>query len=397
MENFLQRKNYILWVMCISVLMLVGAPVAQAVTLDLDSIKPLKPIEFIPEEEFNATTKLIEQTPHDDEFLSFSVRIPKGWKENTTSLNNIGQLKGADNGITENVLGVVSQYVSPPKNLMRSYFTVEAVELAHEINARNWFIHYVLKSGLSLEQVGFDEDRQVEALYVVVEKDITQVVRVKAIINGSRMVIARYYTPVEVYNEEHVQQAQVIKSFNLENRQRENVEEIKIHGFLGQSYFDYPVSWALSAPRIKSIDRMNAMIYHMSPENKMMGQMNHYLISKTLKTARSEELNRLKDTFIIEDYVLGKLIEAPEMVYNEEMGLGVTQVYSMKSQNSGLVDYELWVSVMENKNYLYIMSLLTPSRKEDFYTWARNTESHEIVLRSIRLEDDSIDQYQFIE
>jgi hypothetical protein len=394
MKKFLQQNKYKLLAMFLGVFVLCASSLTHAITFNLDSIKPLSPIEYVSAEDFNAATKIIEETPYDDEFLSFEVRLPKDWKENTTALNTIGNIGG---GLNDSVLGVVSQYVSPPKNLLRSYFTIEAVELPHEINARNWFIHYVLKSGLSLEQVGFEEDRQVEALYVEVKGDSTQVVRVKAVINGPRMVMARYYVPMELYKEERVQQAQVIRSFELTNRQEENAEEFKIHGFLDQTYFDYPASWTLSAPRIKSIDRMNAMVYHRFPDNKMAGQMNLYLVSKSLGTPRSEELKQLRDKFVIKNYELGKLIETPEMAYNDEMGLGITQVYSMKSQSLEFVDYELWVSVMENQDYLYVMSLLTPSRNEDFYTWARNIESHKLVLQSIRLKDDSIDQYQFIQ
>ncbi len=377
-------------------LLSVGAPMsiqAAELAIDLDRIKPLSELDLIPAEEFENQTSVIEAMPYDDEFLAYQVRLPEGWQETTVNLNAIN-IKD-EGGVAQNVLGVVSRYVSPAKNYMRSIFTVEAVELIHEIDARNWFIHYILKSGLALEQVGVEENGEVQAMYIEVQGDVTYAVRVKSVMNGPRMVLARYYVPVELYKEEVIQQAQVIESFELINRQDVNIEPLKVHNFIGQSYFDYPESWRLNAPRVRSVDRMDAQLFHRKKNGKMAGQINMFLVSKSLDTTRSKELSYYKDQFNIEGYQVHKLIEKIEADYHENMNFGVTQAYSMKSSSSQLVDYELWVSVLENENYFYIVSLFTPSRKDDFYTWARNSKSYKLLLSNIRLESEGADTYQY--
>jgi hypothetical protein len=386
--------TYLKFLVFFSFLLLSVPSQANEIAIDLSKIKPLSDIEKMPVEAFEAKTTLIDDMPYDDEFLSYQVRLPKGWQETTANLNVVNM--AGDGAVARSVLGIVSRFVSPPKNYRRSRFSVEAVELIHEIDARNWFIHYILKSGLSLEQVGLENEGEVEALYVEVEGDSTYVVRVKAIINGPRMVLARYYTPVEFYNDDKILQAQVIDSFELTNKQDINIETLKVHGFLDQTYLSFPISWNLNAPRIRSIERMEAQLFHRKESGKMAGQINLFLSNKTLDTTRSQELNHYKDQFKIDGYKTKSLIEKIKTQYHPDTYFGVTEVYSMKPDNKNLVDYELWLSVLENENYFYIMSLFTPSRSDDFYTWARNAETYKLILGNLRLTDDTVDNFQFL-
>lgn len=364
---------------------------AGAMGVNLDNIKPLTPIDFSPQEEFESQTRLIAETPFEDNFLSYQVRLPKDWSANTQPPK-----KRINGGLSQKVLGVVARYLSPPKNHLRSFFTLEALELTYEIGARNWFINYVLTNGLSLEQMGAESKKQIEAIYVEVQGDITYIVRVRAIINGARMIVARYYVPQQLYHEERIQQAQTLKSFKLTNREEAGIEKLEIYGFLDQSFFDYPASWTLNAPYIRSINRMRAMLHHSTVEDKLDGQINIYLINKSEKTTRSEVVAFYRDKFKIENYELGKYIEAPQLEYHKDMIFGVTEIYEMNSLVSHMFQYELWVSVMEGEEYFYVISLLTPARHEEFYTWARNIEAYRLVVKGMRRNDERVDYYRFI-
>lgn len=370
---------------------------AQAGTIDLDNIKPLSEVEFIEEGEFEAQTKLIEHTPKEDTALSYQVRLPKAWGENTAAPSQMMKSLGQETSLSKNVLGIVARYLSPPKEHMRSYFSVEALELDYEIGARHWFINYVLTNGLSLEQVGAENNREVEAIYIEVDKDVTYVVRVKAVINGARIVMARFAVPQDLYGAERVEQAQVLNSFRLTQRENKGVEALKIHGFLDQSFFDYPASWTLNAPIVRSIDRMRAMLYHGTKVGRLDGQMNIYLSNIASSTSRAEEIKYYRDKFVIENYELGKYLETVPMEYHKDMKLGMTQVYEMNPQVSNMINYELWVSVMEGEEYYYIISLLTPARSEEFYTWARNIAAFKMVIKGVRRSDEGVDYYQFIQ
>lgn len=360
--------------------------------IDLDKIKPLTPVEYMPEEEFNDKTRIEEVIPYDDEYLAFKVSIPKGWSENLAELSE--QTK-TESRPTQNVLGTVARYFSPPNKHMRSFFQLEVSDLTYEIGARNWFINYVISKGFTLEQVGAEGNRSVEAIYIEVKGDITYIVRVKAVINGPRMVVAHYYLPMELYEEERVQQAQVVNSFELTNRQKDGVEKLDIYGFLDQSFFEYPVSWKLSAPYVKSIDRMRAMLFHSTRIGKLDGQINIYLANRMTETNRANEINLYKEKLVIENYELGDFLEQPSLRFHPDMHFGMTQVYSMKPLRQDMIGYELWVSISEGKEYIYVTSLLTPARTEEFYTWARNVEAYKLLIRGMRRYDDDVNYYEF--
>ena len=386
------KKHLVL--LCFIVLAIAVQPnTATAVGLNLKNIKPLSPVQFLPLEEFKKNTRVIKDTPYGDDFLSFRVRMPTDWQGSV----ELASKKEDAGELSKRILGPLARYQSPPKRHLRSFFTLEALNLTYEIGARNWFINYVLTNGLTLEQVGVENKRQVEAIYVEVRGDITYIVRVKVILNGPRMVVARYFVPQELYEEEYVQQAQVIDSFTLTNREEVGVEKLDIYGFLDQSFFDYPVSWTLSAPHITSIDRMKAMLYHSTVKDKLDGQINVYLTNKMTDTTRAKEIALYRDKFQIENYALGGFIESPNIEYHKDMSFGTTQVYEMTPQVANMFDYELWVSVLEGAEYFYIISLLTPARQEEFYTWARNVEAYKLVVKGMRRNDDNVDYFRFIQ
>ena len=386
------KKHLIL--LCFTVLAVFAQPkIASAVGLNLKNIKPLTPVQFLPLEEFKKNTRLVKATPYGDDFLSFRVRMPREWEGNAEPAVD----KEGTEGLSQRVLGPLARYQSPPNKHLRSFFTLEALHLTYEIGARNWFINYVLTNGLALEQVGVENKRQVEAIYVEVRGDITYIVRVKIILNGPRMVVARYFVPQELYEEEYVQQAQVIDSFMLTNREEVGVEKLEIYGFLDQSFFDYPISWALNAPAVRSIDRMKAMLYHSTVKGKLDGQINIYLTNKMTDTTRAKEIEFYREKFQIENYELGGFIESPNIEYHKDMIFGATQVYEMTPQVAHMFDYELWVTVLEGEEYFYIISLLSPSRNEEFYTWARNVEAFKLVVKGMRRNDETVDYFRFIQ
>jgi hypothetical protein len=375
---------------------------AQTIGLDLNRLKPLTKIEFMPAEEFYRQTVVTEDIPYEDKHLAYQLRLPKGWKqmvvENKVDLGRLSKLDTKDGTVlSQRVLGAVARYVSAPKDHLRSYFTIEAQELTYEISARNWFINYIVQNGLTLEQVGEGDENEVEAIYINVEGDQTYVVRVRAIKNGGRMIIARYAVPASQYEQDRVQQAQVLDSFRLTNKENTKIEELETYGFLDQSFFFYPESWSLSAPFLRSINRMRATVYHSTTNQKLDGQIKIFLTNKDLDSKRSDEVEFYKKEVQVPGYALGGLIEKPEFEYHPDMVFGITEAYEYEAQELNLLDYELWFSFLESDQYFYVVTLLTPARHADFYTWARNIEAYRIVLKEVRRTPGELDVLEYID
>lgn len=368
--------------------------ISHADPINLDNIREIKPVELMPEAEFEEKTKIIDFKSEDDENLAFSVRLPSDWEE----VSSVSEISSENINLGQKVLGVIARYSSPPSATeKRSIFSVEAMELTYEIGARNWFINYVLLNGLSLEGLTEVNKRELEAIYVVVEKDTSYIVRARAFINGSRMVVARYYVPQEKHADEKVMQAQIIKSFKLKNLNESTIEKLKTHAFLTQSYFDYPPSWEIYAPKILSIENMRATLYNNVLKKHLDGQIDIKLYNKLSVPNRSDVIKNFRQDFSIQKYEVGDFIESPEMEYHSDISYGTTQAYELNPTADNMIKYELWVSVLEGKDYYYLVYLMTPSREEEFYKWARNIESYKLIVKSIRRKNPKTKINQFMQ
>lgn len=374
---------------CFIALFAILSSAAMAKILDIDKIVDIAPTKLIPKEAFESQTELLEKTPFDIDALAFSVRLPTGWISNLKMPVELLDSKKA-----LNLSGIISRYVSPPIDYLRSFFSVEVVNLEYNIPIKYWFTTYALSHGYTLEAVTVDPKRdEIEAMYVDVNGDNTYAVRMRAFRSGARMIIVRYSVPMSRFNAEKAMQEQVLSTFALDNIDNSPVEGNKTYGFLTESYFDYPETWRLVPTKIRSINRMKASLAQGEGLKKLDGQMSIFVTSKFEKTSLKNEVRIFKEKIKIPNYELGAFIEKYKMRYHPDMTFGATEIYKMEPTVSTQVDYELWVTLMQNEDYYYIVSLLTPARGAEFYTWARNAEAYKIVVGSMRLYDSSDAMY----
>lgn len=368
---------------------------AKATVGAISDIPALAAVEYMPEKDFDAATKEVSETPFGDKALNFTVRLPKNW----TAEVAVPSLDGQE-GLSKRVLGEILRYVSPTRLERRSYFTLEALEQTYEVSARNWLINYLVGNGVTINALSEQSERVVEALYVQVHGDSTMAVRVKAIINGPRVVLARYYVPQQDFVGERVLQAQVIASFELPNVPEGGIEKWETYGFLDQSYFDYPASWKLSAPQIKSIERMRASLHTGKVENSPDGQINVYVTSRLLDINLADEIKKYRDSFVkIPGYKLGKRIEEIKSPYHDNIEWGAMELYELTPDSITMSKYELAVAVLQGDDYYYFIMMLTPARTVDFYVWSRNMRTFRIIAETMRRDPSARETYNqnFIE
>lgn len=355
--------------------------------IDVSKIPQLKPPSPDVEKEFvKSAKKIAVDKPYGDDLLSYEISMPAGWGESKGAINS-----QVDGKLSNEVLSIVARYNGPAKNFARSHIVIEAQILKYEMSAQNWFINFVLKNGLTLNAIDVRSSKELEALYVQVDKDNTYVVRTRLIINGSRLVMTRYYLPQENHEEEKIEQALVTRSLKMTKPSAENIEEQRVYGFLDQSYFNYPSSWTLQAKDIFSIERMSVLLYHAYKEEKVSvleGHIRINVISKLLGTTMDQEVQTFRNSIKIEGYTLGAVIESLRYEYNSEMRNGKAQTYQLVAADPvNRKSYEFLASVMESNDYYYITSMITPSRDEDFPTWAQNIEAFRIINESMRRFD----------
>lgn len=340
-------------------------------------------IKLVPEyeiskEDLQAQTDEFADVPFGDKFLAYKVRLPKGWIKRQSDVTT-----NAD--ISKKLLGEIARYYGPNAPDARSYFVIQAAELDYEITAKNWFMNYILSRGYTLQGMTTVSDKRIEALYVMLDKDQSYVVRTVGEVNGSRMILAMYYVPEARWQAEKVLQAQAMKTFQFDSPEKVRVEQTRTYAFLDLLRFDYPASWRLLAPNIYSIEAMDAKIVNASDDSILNGEVDVHVVSTELDTTLAEEVKNVQKSLETKGLVIGKLIEQPQdYKIHDHVYFSRIEVYMANDPNKELVDYEYWIGVLMEDRYFYIITMLTPARNTEFYVWARNTEAFKMLVQSIR-------------
>jgi len=340
----------------------------------------------LPEGKFLSESELYEEYPAGDRFIAYQVRLPKGWFKAPSAVAFESKVDGVKAGLNQRVLGKVAEYYGPGRIDALSRFEIHAQALDFEVTAKNWFMQEILTRGYSLEGLRVVSDRRVEALYVMVEKDTAFVVRAAAEINGPRMIVASYYVPDNHWEEERAQQQRVIETFTFAKPEGSKIESTRSYSFLDLLTFEYPSSWRLIAPSIYSVEGMEANLLQSVDHRTLAGEIHISIISTEFDSALRDELNFLKQEVTGRGLLLGELIDTkkdyklpPQVMYNH------TEMYKAVDPAEKVLLHEYWVSIMEEDRYWYVITMITPARSSEFYTWARNAEAFQTVVESFRL------------
>jgi len=378
--------------------------VVHAQGFDLSKTKKIVRFDTLSDEEFIKQTTLEEEYPYEDKYLAYQIRLPNGWegmgvetKKQKESFiaeppKNERRKKKSRAGdtieqteLSRRILGKITSYFGPPRLEPRSKLEIQALELSYDITAHNWFLYYIISNGYTLEGMEDVTDTRVEAIYILVEKDISYVVRTIAEINGPRMVLVSYYVPEVKFHEEKAMQEKVLASFRFTSPEQVRIEQTKNYAFLDLLQFDYPSTWHLQAPNIYSIDQMDARLINVHDKETLNGEIMVHLISTELDTTLADEVSYLKEEMNKSGLSVGELIETVDRFKaHSQVYFSRAEVYKASDKSGRIREHEYWLVVMAEDRYYYIITLLTPGRNQDLYMWIRNTEALQTLVESIR-------------
>lgn len=340
-------------------------------------------LELVSEEEFNKSSTLYKETPFDDEFLSYSVRLPKNWSKQDSGV--VGSVN-----LSNKILGELDRYYAPPRLGERSRFTMQAVELEYRLTAEQWLALFVLENSYTLEGMKVIDDSRVEVIYVLVDKGQTYIVTATAIVSGPRVIFAKYTAPSEVWEAESPVAYRVIESFELLNIDDSEIEPVTPYQFLDIAQMEYPTSWRLITKPLKSAEQMSVDLLNITSINSfstakiLKGKMEVHLVADYAVEDIEKDIIAFKDGVVIERLTIRDQIEEIEdFVIDEAMDLLEVKVYEAASDEGSIVDYEFWMAVMYAQDYYYFITLLTPARDSDYLSWARNTQTLRVVSETI--------------
>lgn len=353
-------------------------------------VKPLDKKVSLTSKQYDEVSRLIQEMPLGDRFLAYRIKLPKDWIQ----VRSEGE---AQTELNTKLLGDLAKYVSPPNPDIRSTFRIRATQMTYDMSTENWMLNYILSNGYALEGLTVVSDKRVEAQYVVLHNASANVVRAVAELSGPRIVLAEYSVPSEIMNqEERNKQIWSMVTFRLSNPDPAPVEKLETFSFLDISKFNFPKSWILNAPTIQSVERIEAAIINLrgrgdatllesGEKPKLDGRIDVSLVAKTLDSPIPLEIKKIRKDIELKNLFLGPVLETKkDWKVDPNVLNSWIEVYPVNGKEGKSAGYEMWVAIVELPEQHYYVRLLTLSREDDFFIWARNIKAFETVVETLR-------------
>lgn len=323
-------------------------------------------------------------------FAGYEIALPKTWIERASLGQDYGELTHFD---------------GPTVGDVRSYFSYKRLQVPRENSARLELIAYMLKQNYVLRSLKEKDDRNVEALYVMVDsRNDSYVVRTVARIVGPDMLLAEYAVPVHEWDRQRDQQTFAIQSFKFLKDSTDTIEKRVERVYFNALRFYYPASWIFTSEQALADNRVTLTLINKTGSNAEGGRIRLSVVSsKSLKDNGNRSnfaveppalLKELRKTYEDQGYVIGNSIESSKPGLNVPTKFSAMEVYEVRKKTSQYdsarpepVTQELWLAVFSGEgegDKFYIAELFTPSRKQDIYLWSVNTRAFEIMLKSIQ-------------
>ncbi|MCB9973628.1 MAG: hypothetical protein H6854_03595 [Rhodospirillales bacterium] len=360
-------------------------------------------IPYLSKDEIVNQMSFIEELkPSGDEYSGYKIFVPKSWKKITDNLLR----NQTDTGV---IYGDIATFISNVADPAASSVKIEALELEHNISAKNWIAKYFLDFGYMLEGIQEDSWSRAEALGVIYEEGkVDYRERVVVYINGQRVIMMRYASPLFRWDQEKQYQATVAKSFQLTKTDPVKLNKTTDYSLIGYADLSYPSSWEVQAANQKDYDR--PYVRFVNPEetapaleqflnsdaNKKKEIKSKGLIwvqaviYENTNTSIAEEIERQKETAqklqmeIVKKYGVINNISIP---FPKGMSLTQLDIYQVKNTAQKSNTYELWVATMKNDFAYFFVTMITPSKDSRYFAWVENKSAFEGVVSSIVPQD----------
>ena len=387
--TYYYSKLYSLVTFCLilSLAVFASANLVQAQEIKEQFSKPMPEIKIEGQEEFNKTGQEVADTFFDDVTLSFKIKLPESW----TEISKRGRAKISVTG--GNVLGELRTFYGPPQLDGRSRLEIEAATLTYTMTSEQWMIQHLLAHGYNIQGLNIIDKRKAEALYVFIEDDVSYAARAVAYLNGKYVLFAQHFVPIDRWHTEKVEQAMIMNSFEILKPIDIFVENMLSYNFLDVAEFQFPESWTLRSSPIRSIDRMKVDLLNTSvlnvgysgPQTRLDGKI--YVVASSIYASENleDEIDKFKKELAEDKIRFGEPIAyVDDIKMSENIDFAETQIFEAIDENNRFREYELWQTIIGAGEYYYLVVLFTPSRDQDYFVWARNTETYKIVLPTFK-------------
>lgn len=377
--RFLNITAFVFMYVCV-----VNNTSVYALGYKIEHAKPLPEIKEMSPEQFENASRLVELKPFKNDEFFFSLRVPKKWKADSVFSYTDGQYNDFTYGTVAEFRGA-GEFGAFPR------IDIQAFDMKHAMSAVHWLYEYILSNGYTINSVYPNNWDEAEILYVSFERGTSYKVRSKVIRSGPRMIMVSYYSPFSRWEDNKDLQAYVVNSFEISdlNAPAAPLRSYEIFNIVEFKFYE---DWIFNQENINDIQSITISLTHNADEEKKSferqkidGYIQFKLLEKSLSPDLVREINSIKENLENLDYALGDLIETVSHIKsNPDISILGVEGYEMLDLTGDRIDHELWIAVMEDNNYYYIVVLDTPSSDGKYTDWAHNLAAFKKLIESLK-------------
>jgi hypothetical protein len=331
------------------------------------------------DETFDAVKKTHEILPFERVELSVAFDLPNDWQGEVFA-------EGKNYELSQKILGDIAIFKSPLIGTARGVVTIHALTLEHEISAGHWLKNYILANGFSPDgELVAKSNTSASAYYINIEKGISMHTYIGAHISGNTMVLIRFVIPLDLKDYVTYLQKRIIDSFHLTYPKDSAIEQQKVFTMVDSIKFNYPESWLVVSPDFRDMNKLTVQLHNKDSAGVAQGFIRIVAVRRNRSTDLDREIQSLrayfKDTMKLEFQKMeysGKSQAYDRFVFNR------TEKYLVSNPEKPDFVQRINLVVLGDKEWYILMFLLSPREEEDLYNSARNEQSFDVLIKSIK-------------
>lgn len=347
--------------------------------------KPAAPPEhpIHDEKSFTELTKPYGLMPYSKAELEFEILIPKDWE--------VAETMDATPESAQQILSRIAEYRSPMFGTMQASCFIDALKLEHEISAKYWLKNYILSSGFTPEGEVEGKDVKNASGYYIRTGDPgapSTLEYVTGSITGTWILLATCQVPLPLRNYLKFLQKRVVESFKILYPKDDPIEDGKIFTLVDSIKFGYPHSWEVDATDFKDMNRLSVHLKNQGKAKTIDGYIRIIAVRRSrstdLVTEVAEQRKYFDETMKLKIMKLDTSTKGP--VYDRFLfnRFEIYDAMSKKSTSATGVVQEIQMQAMGDKEWYVFAYLFTPKEATNLYQWARNTQTFQEILKSVK-------------
>jgi hypothetical protein len=346
----------------------------------MDSKLPLG--ENISDEQIKLSFNMVKDTPFENESLSYQILIPKNWNPTSIHLHKEPIINA------EKMTGI-GMFVGNQVQNSRAFILLQVIELSQEINAADVLRAYVLANNYQLKTLQEDSPKRVDSLVEFQMQGGDYLGRAVMGITGNRLGFLLAAGAPSEYESLENTFALAVASFEMTKAPQGHIESWREYQIgVNWLYFHCPVSWNFEYPPSSNLtDRFGLELYNKDANNDVIGIIRAKGILKKESTKIETELKLFMDELEEMGVEFGEIMNRHDLPVNKYFLAAHQVIYQIRDKETNAVR-EAWVALLEDEKFLSFFTLLTTRREDAFSIWAVNKRAWQIVLNTLRHNEE---------